>query len=117
MSAFAQFSIKVRRLQLEEEVEKRRVLGDALHGLAQEHHALEKSVQLKVKRQVSDIKMLLFFYSRCCVTDVVVVAFDKVFKGNECFEVQLNLEGSNLLIWQCKVLQPALLQFFIARSF
>ena len=49
-----QFAFKqVRRLQLEEEVEKRRVLEDALHVLAQEHHALEKSVQIKAKRHVS----------------------------------------------------------------
>ncbi|XP_065062635.1 oxysterol-binding protein-related protein 1-like [Rhopilema esculentum] len=41
---------EVRRLQLEEETEKRRVLEDALHVLAQEHHALEKSVQIKARR-------------------------------------------------------------------
>eukprot|EP00794_Sanderia_malayensis_P011998 gene11998-13236_t len=44
---------EVRRLQLEQETEKRRVLEDALHVLAQEHHALEKSVHIKAKRQGS----------------------------------------------------------------
>ena len=44
-------SFQVRRLQIEGEAEKRRVLEDALHVLAQEHHALEKSVQIK-KQQV-----------------------------------------------------------------
>lgn len=35
---------ELRRLQLDEEVEKRRVLEDALHVLATEHHALECSL-------------------------------------------------------------------------
>ena len=35
---------QLRRLQLDEEVEKRRVLEDALHVLATEHHALECSI-------------------------------------------------------------------------
>ena len=51
---------EVRRLQLEEETEKRRVLEDALHVLAQEHHALEKSVQIKAKRGVSRYQSQLF---------------------------------------------------------
>ena len=38
------FLFQVRKLQLEEEVEKRRVLEDALHVLATEHHALEYSL-------------------------------------------------------------------------
>ena len=42
---------ELRRLQLEEEAEKRRVLEDALHVLAQEHHALEKSVNIKAKQR------------------------------------------------------------------
>ena len=35
---------QVRHLRFEEEVEKRRVLEDALHVLATEHHALECSI-------------------------------------------------------------------------
>ena len=38
------FALQVRHLRYEEEVEKRRVLEDALHVLATEHHALECSV-------------------------------------------------------------------------
>merc|ERR1719494_116550 len=36
---------EVRRVQLQEEQEKRRVLEDSLHVLAREHHALEQSVR------------------------------------------------------------------------
>ena len=38
------FVSQVRDLRFEEEVEKRRVLEDALHVLATEHHALECSI-------------------------------------------------------------------------
>ena len=38
------FCFQVRDLRFEEEVEKRRVLEDALHVLATEHHALECSI-------------------------------------------------------------------------
>ena len=38
------FVSEVRDLRFEEEVEKRRVLEDALHVLATEHHALECSI-------------------------------------------------------------------------
>ena len=42
--AFYLVACQVRHLRYEEEVEKRRVLEDALHVLATEHHALECSV-------------------------------------------------------------------------
>ena len=42
--AFYLVTCQVRHLRYEEEVEKRRVLEDALHVLATEHHALECSV-------------------------------------------------------------------------
>ena len=50
---------EVRRLQLEEETEKRRVLEDALHVLAQEHHALEKSVHIKAKQRGVSLEFLI----------------------------------------------------------
>ena len=40
-------TIQVRHQQLQEEVEKRRVLEDALHVLAREHLALEQSVRVR----------------------------------------------------------------------
>lgn len=47
----------MRHLRFEEEVEKRRVLEDALHVLATEHHALECSIG------AHEVEMLRFFIS------------------------------------------------------
>ena len=46
----------MRHLRFEEEVEKRRVLEDALHVLATEHHALECSIG------AHEVQMLLFIF-------------------------------------------------------
>ena len=37
--------VQVRRLQLQQEAEKRRVLEDALHVLAREHFVMEQSIR------------------------------------------------------------------------
>lgn len=46
----------MRHLRFEEEVEKRRVLEDALHVLATEHHALECSIG------AHEVEMLRFIF-------------------------------------------------------
>ena len=46
----------MRHLRFEEEVEKRRVLEDALHVLATEHHALECSIG------AHEVQMLRFIF-------------------------------------------------------
>lgn len=40
-------NLQVRALQLKEEMEKSRVLQEALHALATEHHELEQSIAVR----------------------------------------------------------------------
>lgn len=44
---FKYFLLQVRALQLKEEMEKSRVLQEALHALATEHHELEQSIAVR----------------------------------------------------------------------
>ena len=53
------FFFQVRHLRFEEEVEKRRVLEDALHVLATEHHALECSIGAHEVRRYLHFRIIL----------------------------------------------------------
>ena len=59
----------MRHLRFEEEVEKRRVLEDALHVLATEHHALECSIGAhEVKSRHLIFPSRIFPYTKICIT-------------------------------------------------
>lgn len=76
---FVNSLFQVRHLRFEEEVEKRRVLEDALHVLATEHHALECSIgahEVETLRFISPLSIFSLSknYHNICI---VVVVYNK----------------------------------------